>query len=221
MHTETLASDTKKILDRISGQSFIKPFYLSGGTALALHLGHRESEDLDFFTSANFDPAKLQQRLEKVVPLSGVALEVDTLNCYADSVKLQFLHYPYKLLTLPVVWNNLPISSVSDIACTKLLTISSRGSKKDFVDLYFILQSFTLPKLFGLLSQKYQEVDFNLLHILKSLVYFKDADDQPMPRMHQDVSWPTIKKAIITCVKEYDLVSTSSPPSPPSPTPRA
>lgn len=205
MHTETLASDTKKILARLSGQSFLRPFYLSGGTALALHLGHRESEDLDFFTATNFDPAKLQQQLEKITHLSGVVAEVDTLNCYADTVKLQFLHYPYKLITTPVIWNHLSISSVSDIACTKLLTISSRGSKKDFIDLYFILQSFTLPELLNLLTHKYREVDYNLLHILKSLVYFDDADDQPMPRMHQDVSWLTIKKFITAKVKEYDL----------------
>lgn len=78
-------------------------------------------------------------------------------------------------------------------ACDKLRTIGIRGSKKDFIDLYFLLKRFSLEDLFKALKKKYSRVDYNQPHLLKSLVYFVNADSQPMPRMHQDVEWKEIK----------------------------
>lgn len=205
MHTETLAPNTKIAFEHLSNLEAIKPFYLSGGTALALHLGHRESEDLDFFTENDFDPQNLQIQLSKSLKLSDISEDSGTLNCYADNVKLQFLHYPYKLISESANWHGLAVSSVADIACTKLITISSRGSKKDFIDLYFILKIFSLDELFSFLPQKYTEIDYNLVHILKSLVYFDTAEEQPMPKMHQTVSWNEAKSALISQVKEFRL----------------
>ena len=173
---------------------------------MALHLGHRESEDLDFFSQDEFDPEQLQRVLEKDLSLTDVTVETGTLNCYANGVKLQFLYYPYRLLEPLKTLDSIKISSVQDIAGTKLLTISSRGSKKDFIDLYFILELFSLKELFEILNKKYSDQDYNTLHILKSLVYFEDADDQPMPRMHKDVSWVTVKNVITQHVKMFEIV---------------
>lgn len=206
MHDETLAKETSIFLHKITSKSFLKPFYLSGGTALALHLGHRESEDLDFFTTADFDPAQIQQQLEIISPLSSVEQSQGTLNCHAGIVQLQFLHYPYSLIAKPVTWKNINISSVEDIACTKLLTIGSRGSKKDFIDLYFILQEYSLNELFRLLTKKYPKTDYNQVHLLKSLVYFEDAELQPMPRMHIKKSWDEVKSQILRAVKRFEIV---------------
>ncbi len=205
MHIKTLAPKTKSLLEQIAGQSFLNSFYLSGGTALALHLGHRESEDLDFFSQAGFDPSRLQIELEQITKLSSVEQDKGTLNCHAGDVQLQFLHYPYNLLNDPVVWNQIHVSSVEDIACTKLLTIASRGSKKDFIDLYFILKQYSLNNLFKLLQKKYPETDYNQIHILKSLVYFDDADNQVMPRMHIDAPWETIKANLVKTVKSFKI----------------
>lgn len=205
MHIQTLAPKTKSLLDQIAGQSFLNSFYLSGGTALALYLGHRESEDLDFFTKNDFDPVKLQIELEQITKLSSVEQAKGTLNCHAGDVELQFLYYPYNLLHDPVVWNKINVSSAEDIACTKLLTIASRGSKKDFIDIYFILKKYSLKKLFNLLQKKYPKTDYNQIHILKSLVYFADADEQGMPRMHIDISWKNVKKNIVDTVKSFRI----------------
>lgn len=205
MHINTLAPKTKTFLSKISDQNFLNQFYLSGGTALALWQGHRESEDLDFFTETSFDPIRLQSELEKITNLSGLELDKGTLNCHADDVQLQFLHYPYGLLNKPIPWQGINLSSVEDIACTKLLTISSRGSKKDFIDLYFILKEYSLKNLFTLLKNKYPKTDYNQLHILKSLVYFSDAESQPMPRMHVNVSWEQIKDSIISTIKSHQF----------------
>jgi len=206
MHTETLAPNTKSIFEILGKNSTIlENFYLSGGTALALHLGHRESEDLDFFSQIEFEPEILLQQLEELMALSDVSLDHGTLNCYANGVKLQFLHYPYKLIGNTENYNNIKISSVPDIACTKLITISARGSQKDFIDLFFILQIYSLQELFDLLSKKYPQTDYNLLHILKSLVYFQDADEQPTPKMHKQLSWIQVKKFIANSVKSYQI----------------
>ncbi len=203
MHNETLAPNTKIAFDILSNQVPLKSFYLSGGTALALHLGHRESEDLDFFTEHPFNPQTLQQQLESAIKLTDISQNPGTLNCYANNVKLQFLNYPYQLISPTTIWNGLAISSIRDIACTKLITISSRGSKKDFIDLFFLLQSFTLEELFKLLPKKYPQVDYNVVHIIKSLVFFEDADIQPSPKMHKNVSWPEVKKSISSAVKNF------------------
>lgn len=200
---ETVPRTTRLILDDLRKLPEIQKFYLSGGTALSLFLGHRESEDLDFFTKTLFKPELLQQKILQLGSLKDVEIEEGTLNLFLNKVKLQFLYYPYNLLEEPVSWNGIYLSSLIDIACTKLITISTRGSKKDFVDLYVILKQFTLEELFEKLEEKYDKIEYNYPHILKSLVYFDDAENQPMPRMHNTVSWNEIKNEIIKKVKEF------------------
>jgi len=180
---------------------FLKSFYLTGGTALALQIGHRESEDLDFFSPKSFEPIKIEQSLSQYGKLSQTKLDKGTLNTYLNGVKLQFLEYPYPLIKPTTKWGSISLSSVEDIAATKIQTIGMRGSKKDFVDLYFLLKQFTLPELFALMAKKYARVDYSQTHLLKSLVYFADAETQPLPKMHQPVTWDQVKKTIVSAVK--------------------
>ena len=205
MYWQALPQKTAHLLKKLARQDFRPPFYLSGGTALSLHLGHRESEDLDFFGPKEFDPLAVQRQLEGLGPLREVEISPGTLNLFLEGVKLQFLHYPYRLLEPTVSWQKVPISSVVDIACTKLQTVAMRGSKKDFIDLYFLLRNYPLAVLFQKMKSKYSNVDYSQTHILKSLVYFADADNQPMPKMHTLVSWPEVKKEITKLVKELKL----------------
>jgi len=202
---EALPQNTLKLLEKFqqSKPQFLKDFYLSGGTALSLLIGTRESEDLDFFNFNDFDPIKLQTQLENYGKLQNVELAEGTLNAYLDGVKLQFLRYPYKLIESVSTWNHLQISSKIDIACTKLQTVSARGSKKDFIDIYFLLQEFTLPLLFKKLKEKYPNSDYNQAHILKSLTYFDDALNQPMPKMHGLITWEQVQKEIVETVKDF------------------
>ena len=193
MYQNALLPATAQIIQKIRGAVFLQPFYLSGGTALALYFGHRESEDLDFFTYDTFDPQQLQSEVQKFGQLDSVEIADGTLNAFLDTVKLQFLHYPYQLLQPTNDWEGLSLSSIVDVACTKIITISMRGSKKDFVDLYFLLKHYSLQELFEKVNQKYQGVNYNRIHLAKSLVYFEDAEEQPMPRMLQRVKWEEVK----------------------------
>ena len=205
MDTNIIPQNTQKVLEELKKTNFIGNFYLSGGTGLALQIGHRESEDLDFFSQKDFNPQLLQKELEGIGKLENVQLGKGTLNCFFDDIQIQFLHYPYKLLEAKIEWQGIFVSSILDIACTKLLTISSRGSKKDFIDLYFLLGKYSLSFLFKKLAEKYPESDYNQPHILKSLVYFADADKQPSPRMHKDVGWETVKEEIKKKVKNFKI----------------
>lgn len=202
-YTNTVPQATSILLDNLKRISDIQNFYLTGGTALSLLLGHRESEDLDFFTKSSFQPTLLQHKLLQLGSLENVQMDQGTLNLFINKVKLQFLYYPYNLLEKLISWNGINLSSVIDIACTKLVTISMRGSKKDFIDLYVILQQMSLEELFAKLDEKYTKVQYNYPHILKSLVYFNDANSQPMPRMHKDFSWENVKDSIVMQVKAF------------------
>ena len=201
--TSTLPSKTARLMEIFQEDKpdFLENFYLSGGTALSLQLGHRESEDLDFFCKKSFNPQQLQQILLKYGQLKQTELSKGTVNVFLNGVKLQFLEYNYDLIRPTVKWKSFYLSSVEDIACTKLQTIGMRGSKKDFIDLYFLLTDYSLEKLFKLMEKKYKQVDYSKTHIIKSLVYFKDAEGQPMPRMHKKVAWSEVKEAMIRTVK--------------------
>jgi len=201
--TSTLPARTARLMKifQENKPDFLKNFYLSGDTALSLQLGHRESEDLDFFCQKSFNPQQLQKTLLKFGQLKQTELSKGTVNTFLNGVKLQFLEYDYDLIKPTVKWKSFNLSSVKDIACTKLQTIGMRGSKKDFIDLYFLLSKYSFDELFGLMKKKYKQIDYSKTHIMKSLVYFKDAEDQPMPRMHKEIAWSEVKKTMIRTVK--------------------
>jgi predicted nucleotidyltransferase component of viral defense system len=205
MYPQVITPQTSHVLNALKVNAKLSGFYLSGGTALALQLGHRVSEDLDFFSGQRFDPILLQEAIEKTGRLTSTELAENTLNTFFNDVKVQFLYYPYPMLENLLEWEGVKLSSLADIACTKMITVSMRGSKKDFVDIYFLLQRFTLEELFKLVNKKYRAVDYNPQHILKSLVYFEDAEGQPMPRMQTEIDWETIKAGLIRAVKTYKI----------------
>lgn len=193
LHPETLAVPTKKVFNRLAAQPWISAFYLAGGTALALRLGHRISVDLDFFSEAPFDEGRLMGDLSSLGTLEILQKSRQSLTGVLDGVKFSFLGYPYPILKRGESWNSITIASVEDIACMKLDALSSRGTKRDFVDVYFITQQMPLPGLLRLFERKYAALRYNLLHIKKSLVYFADAENDPMPDLVVPVSWEKIK----------------------------
>lgn len=85
------------------------------------------------------------------------------------------------------------MAGITDIAAMKLAAISERGTKRDFIDLYFILQNTSLDKILQFYDKKYKKLTSNLFHIKKSLVCFTDAEEDPMPKMIMAVSWKEVK----------------------------
>ncbi|MDP2586960.1 MAG: nucleotidyl transferase AbiEii/AbiGii toxin family protein [Candidatus Komeilibacteria bacterium] len=181
-------------MEKISQSDLVEKFYLAGGTALAILLGHRESIDLDWFCQDGFSNQEIKAYLSKLGSFKLTSESEGTVNGLLDNVKVSFLRYPYKLLFPVVALDKVKLADERDIAAMKIDAISSRGSKKDFIDMFFLLQKYPLAEIIGFFEKKYFEIDYNKLHLLKSLVYFTDADNEPLPIMIKDVNWEEVKK---------------------------
>jgi predicted nucleotidyltransferase component of viral defense system len=206
MHESILDEKTKQNLALLSQQEFIAHFYLAGGTACALHLGHRTSDDLDFFSKQNLTHFEMQNSLRRCGHIVVDFSDSQTLVGRFNKTKVSFFNYNYPLIREPQHFLNIKISSLEDIGCMKLDAISSRGSKRDFVDLYFILKKFnlSLKEFFRYFEQKYGRANYNIVHILKSLVYFDDADRDPELNMRITFSWENLKHFYITEIKRFN-----------------
>ncbi len=198
LHEDALTEAQRAAAASAASVATKESYYLAGGAALALQLGHRRSVDLDWFRKRKMgDPLKLARALVS----SGVDLQVTmnvegTLYGVAGGVKMSFLEYPYKLLGKPVLWkgSGVSLASLEDIACMKLSAVGDRGAKKDFVDLYFLGQTIPLERMLDSYKLKYGVSD--VAHLIVALAYFDDAERQRMPLMIRKVSWATIKSEI-------------------------
>ena len=205
MHESVLDEETKKNIKILSQQDFIRSFYLAGGTACAVHLGHRISNDLDFFSKDDFSHFEVQNSLRNSGHFLTDYSDSQTLIGRFNKVKISFFHYDYPLIGETYHFLNLRISSLEDIGCMKIDAISSRGSKRDFVDLYFILKKFNLglKEFFKYFEEKYGKENYNIYHILKSLVYFEDAERDPGLNMLDQFSWENVKNFFIEQIKRF------------------
>ncbi len=204
MFYDILNKERKDILQLFS--NFKNDFYLAGGTALALQLGHRDSIDFDFFSEHDFSTANLFEKLKEAGmrhKIKKVQDEKNTITVIIDgSIKVSFFSYPYRLLNPVILEKYIRIASVEDIACMKLSAITSRSTEKDYVDLYFILQHHKLSYLLALAEEKFPNLDASI--ILKSLIYFDDMETEPILfKNNKDVSFDIVKNFLQNTVKEY------------------
>lgn len=179
----------------------LQQFNLVGGTSLSLQIGHRISIDLDLFSNKDFNNSTVIQALE---PLGELTVLVDNppfLQARLNDVKLDFLKYPYPFVQNYQEIEGVRLVSIENIGTMKLTAIARRGAKKDFFDLYFLLERYTLGQLVEHFEQTLPHVD--PFHIVKSLTYFDDADKELNPEMLINVSWQTVKKTIERKVEQY------------------
>jgi predicted nucleotidyltransferase component of viral defense system len=184
MFFRCITADMAAILKNPFLQKLPPQTYLAGGTAVALHLGHRLSVDLDFFTPHDMDSLQwyngMQTAFSEDFELSAVKMERNTLVVTLNSTGFSLFVYPYDLMETPLSDNALPtpVASLRDLGLMKLIAINQRGACKDFIDLKFILEhtGFSLSALLKDTCQKYsvgEEISFQLK---KSLIYFDDAE---------------------------------------------
>lgn len=203
-HTEVLTKEARGVISKLASL-VSSQFYLAGGTALALQIGHRISIDFDFFTKADFgDMSRMQlfNQLRSVGSIEYVENKEGTLHVRLNKVHLSFFHYPYKVLRPLIVWQGIKLAQLEDIAPMKLNAILGRGSKKDFIDLFFIAKKIGFKEIFELSLKKFPKQMAFHLHVVRALVYFKDANLEPMPRMLMDVDWRVVKKYFESEVKK-------------------
>jgi hypothetical protein len=178
--------------------------YLAGGTAVALYLGHRRSDDFDWFTPQTIPPAKLLADVEGLgFPVSVRQNTEGTFLANVSGVSFSVFRFRYPLLESPVVLDGCALASIRDLAAMKLLAIYQRGTKKDFIDIHAILEAkhFTLPEMFAAFSEKYSIDDTSELR--RALVYFDDADKLPMPFMLSRTTWDNVKNGILSQVDAF------------------
>lgn len=161
---------------------------------MALQLGHRNSIDLDFFGTV---PETSEEILDALRENHEVTIIKESKNIHIyliDGVKVDIVNYKYGWIDTPIEEDGIRLAGIKDIAAMKVAAIIGRGTKKDFIDLCFLLKQFSLKEILELYLQKYP--DGSLFIALKSLSYFEDAEADPMPNMFEDVNWPDIKAFI-------------------------
>lgn len=205
IHQDILTPHQDYLLDKLNLVD-IGDFYLAGGTALALQLGHRTSVDFDFYTKDQLDSLNLLAALKNQVgDLSVQSQEENTLRVFSQDTELSFFVYPYPLLKPFVRMGRIELASKEDIAAMKLIAIVQRGTWRDFVDIYFLLQEFSLEDMLSFTIEKFS--GYQEMVILKALIYFEDAE-AAQPRsgvevLKSDYSWETVKEYITTAVIKY------------------
>ncbi|MEW6619527.1 MAG: nucleotidyl transferase AbiEii/AbiGii toxin family protein [bacterium] len=201
MFEKVISKATKSNMELL--RLLCKDYYLVGETGVALQLGHRQSLDLDFFTPMDIDTNLC---IERLIEKGDFILEKKSPNTVIgifEGTKVSFFKYPYPLLFSTKDFMGIKVADILDIACMKMDAISSRGSRRDFIDLYVICQQKRhLREILGFFREKYKSVNYNIIHILKSLTYFDDADKEPMPNLLIEIDWAKVKDFFESEVKE-------------------
>ena len=200
LHFEVMEQQQRKVLDALGRILAASDFYLAGGTAVALRLGHRRSLDLDLFTRARIaDGLKFAADLRRHgLNVETRAVSPGTLHANVDGVLVSFLEYDYPLLSQSeVLPSGAKLAQADDLACMKLSAAAQRGSRKDFIDLYGIgRQQINLADMLALYQRKYGVDD--IAHVLCGLAFFDDADKEPMPEMLWQVQWNEVRKTVMS-----------------------
>ena len=199
----TIEPHTLELLKALMQEPALCELRLVGGTALALQYGHRSSIDLDLFGKIDIDAYELQEILSKHGMLR-VENETKIIHQYIiDNIKVDVVNYPFEWITPMIEDEGVRLASPMDIAAMKVNAIEGRGTKKDFIDMYMLLQHYSLEEILGFYQQKYP--NHSVFRALRSLTYFEDAEDQFMPRMFVDDTWEEIKQFIVNKVKTIKL----------------
>jgi hypothetical protein len=190
------------LLKRLMADEALQQFTLVGGTALSLQMGRRKSVDLDMFSQTDFEAKVILQHLisEGYEP-NVVFSQKQTLIVEIEGVKVDFIRFKYPFAEKVKMESGIRMADIRDIACMKIDAITGRGRKKDFCDLYFLLQHFPLSDIMEAYSRMYPHS--TLFHVYKSLTWFEDADgDGELQVFDKKFNWEKAKKAIIKAVEK-------------------
>lgn len=204
LQKEAIQPGTLQLLKALQADGMFAQFHLAGGTGLALQLGHRLSVDLDLFSLTPFDNDFYLEYLEKNYQFALDYSAISTLKGSIGGVKVDFISHSYKLLLPVLETEQIRIYSLADIAAMKVNAIAGNGTRaKDFVDLYFLLELYSVPQILEFYQIKYNYR--NLFHALKSLNYFDEVDlsDWPVLISKRNITWDIVKALIDKHCREY------------------
>lgn len=201
LQRNTVSSELLGVLETLMSIPALKDLRLVGGTSLALQIGHRHSVDIDLFGTHELDGQDFYQAFSTFNEVRQLH-KTKSINIFLiEGVKVDIVNYRYPWLDSEYEVEGIRMASLRDIAAMKISAITQRGSKKDFIDLHLLLMHFTMSQMMSFYREKI--TDGNEWLALRSLAFFEDADQQPMPRMFSATSWDEIKASIIAEVKKY------------------
>ncbi len=197
VYPKAITAGCRRALDYLRGQPFIADFYLAGGTALALQLGHRISTDLDWFSTSCRLLTPEREQIRQALTGSAafeVASEQDGMMfTQVFGTEVSFIHQPHPLLEPTVEYRGVRLASPTDIGLMKLAAINARGTRRDFVDVYCLREVVSLDRLLELAPSKYADRPSFLSIAARALAYFEDAEQQPMPKLLVPVRWEEVR----------------------------
>ena len=207
MYWNIIDKDRYKLLKDIIDTINIPNYYMIGGTALSLQLGLRESYDFDFCVPENFNNELLLKEIQTLGQTEVKQNQKGTLDVILNGVQVSFFYYPNPVIKEFVKVEEMPklnMASVLDIAVMKVVAIGGRGSKKDFFDLYNIMNksNITVDELAKGLVQKCG-TNVNFANVIMGLSYFEDAEQEILPRTFVEYDWEEIKKFFINFQADF------------------
>jgi hypothetical protein len=210
-HTEALSPYAQNLLGRLAERPWSDDFYLAGSAALALYTGHRPIRDLDLMAGTN--RLTSPERRDLLVDLLAVepATEVETardgylfarLGGALVGAGLRFFYYPYPLADPFQELAGFPVISAVDLGLMKLGAIISRGTRRDFVDLYMLCRELPLAELLERADDKFGHVRDFPLQALKGLADLSAATEDPMPRLARPLEWSEVESWVLGEVRD-------------------
>ena len=200
MYYNTIADRTLALLKSIQSIPELSEVRLVGGTALALQIGHRVSIDLDLFGKWDHEDS-----LEPLLSCCGDVILDNYQNIMQfftiDGIKTDFVKYDYPWIGQEIKQDGIRLASVEDIGAMKINATINRGTKKDFIDLAFLLKSYNLNTILDWYKTKYSSK--NLAVALRSLAYFEDAEVMPMPKMIIPMKWEEAKTIVSKALRDF------------------
>ncbi len=194
MFPGTLSHHAQNTLALLGKSGILNTAYMAGGSALALQLGHRVSLDFDFFSEGEFNSSQVNSSLNAVGKYSVSNETPKTMVGIFNDVKFSLFHYPYPLIAQTKKFLRIGLSSLEDIAAMKLVAITDRATKKDYIDLFVLAKKYPIEHMFDFYEKKYHLLQPNLFTLIKSLQFFSEAEETDMPKMIEKINWEGIKK---------------------------
>lgn len=201
LHYETIEPETLGLLKNLQKINAFSDLRLVGGTSLALQIGHRKSVDIDLFGKISADNITIAKELDKIGNVT-ILKKSQNINIYLiNNIKVDIVNYHYPWVDKKIITDGIVLASNKDIAAMKLAAITGRGTKKDFIDLFFILKKYNLAEILSFYKKKYH--DGSEFLVLKSLLYFEDAEKNETPEMFKQITWDIMKNNIINAVENH------------------
>jgi hypothetical protein len=202
LHKETVEPRTLELLNALMKIDALKDFALLGGTSLALRWGHRQSEDIDLFSNIAFDEWAVTEAISNYFSdMIILAQDKQTVRLFVENVKVEIISPKRPYLQAIELIEGIRFFSVADAMAFKMNAIERRGSRKDFYDLHEALKYYSLEELITFYCQKFSTHD--PLHLIKSIIYFTDADNEPIFMSFKKETWVEIKAQISKHYQKY------------------